>query len=424
MENSEIFKCSSFIFDRIEKEIDLIDSDFYSELMLNQEKYEDLLFFQFKTILLREGDPVIRDEYIFVMRRIITAFKDLKEFQKKQFNINEKDKITYTKFYKEIFNIIIYITNLVPVEDYKFDIKTIYPTYLTYKKLQQLLPIDLIMNKGEIDPTIQPKEIIEMFRGFLLFIISRSFLFIYYNLNEFIPVFLGEDFRHDKYIGLIAQQKLDLLYDIVHKPNINKIFNNYWYEMQFQDRDLYRFNNNNMKGILNFGLFLKEINDIFIIFNESYNLKYCLLYFFLLFNYEDFNFLENPENKNSYQNFLLFFLNEIVIDELFNEENPKKLNEMITFKLINFIHGRNYCSFYPTIYLEKFLVDLLISKVKNDKDQNFPKNPFVYYAYRLKRYNNIKNIVESFSINWPEKNKLLELIKGKLDNFLKHFKGK
>ena len=51
MENSEIFKCSSFIFDRIEKEIDLIDSDFYSELMLNQEKYEDLLFFQFKTIL-------------------------------------------------------------------------------------------------------------------------------------------------------------------------------------------------------------------------------------------------------------------------------------------------------------------------------------------------------------------------------------
>ena len=424
MENSEIFKCSSFIFDRIEKEIDLIDSDFYSELMLNQEKYEDLLFFQFKTILLREGDPVIRDEYIFVMRRIITAFKDLKEFQKKQFNINEKDKITYTKFYKEIFNIIIYITNLVPVEDYKFDIKTIYPTYLTYKKLQQLLPIDLIMNKGEIDPTIQPKEIIEMFRGFLLFIISRSFLFIYYNLNEFIPVFLGEDFRHDKYIGLIAQQKLDLLYDIVHKPNINKIFNNYWYEMQFQDRDLYRFNNNNMKGILNFGLFLKEINDIFIIFNESYNLKYCLLYFFLLFNYEDFNFLENPENKNGYQNFLLFFLNEIVIDELFNEENPKKLNEMITFKLINFIHGRNYCSFYPTIYLEKFLVDLLISKVKNDKDQNFPKNPFVYYAYRLKRYNNIKNIVESFSINWPEKNKLLELIKGKLDNFLKHFKGK
>ena len=424
MENSEIFKCSSFIFDRIEKEIDLIDSDFYSELMLNQEKYEDLLFFQFKTILLREGDPVIRDEYIFVMRRIITAFKDLKEFQKKQFNINEKDKITYTKFYKEIFNIIIYITNLVPVEDYKFDIKTIYPTYLTYKKLQQLLPIDLIMNKGEIDPTIQPKEIIEMFRGFLLFIISRSFLFIYYNLNEFIPVFLGEDFRHDKYIGLIAQQKLDLLYDIVHKPNINKIFNNYWYEMQFQDRDLYRFNNNNMKGILNFGLFLKEINDIFIIFNESYNLKYCLLYFFLLFNYEDFNFLENPENKNSYQNFLLFFLNEIVIDELFNEENPKKLNEMITFKLINFIHGRNYCSFYPTIYLEKFLVDLLINKVKNDKDQNFPKNPFVYYAYRLKRYYNIKNIVESFSINWPEKNKLLELIKGKLDNFLKHFKGK
>ena len=280
MENSEIFKCSSFIFDRIEKEIDLIDSDFYSELMLNQEKYEDLLFFQFKTILLREGDPVIRDEYIFVMRRIITAFKDLKEFQKKQFNINEKDKITYTKFYKEIFNIIIYITNLVPVEDYKFDIKTIYPTYLTYKKLQQLLPIDLIMNKGEIDPTIQPKEIIEMFRGFLLFIISRSFLFIYYNLNEFIPVFLGEDFRHDKYIGLIAQQKLDLLYDIVHKPNINKIFNNYWYEMQFQDRDLYRFNNNNMKGILNFGLFLKEINYL-----NSYillNFLICNLYLYLL----------------------------------------------------------------------------------------------------------------------------------------------
>ena len=48
MDNDEIFKCCNFIFVRIQKEIDKIDSDFYSELMLNNIKYQPLIFFEFK----------------------------------------------------------------------------------------------------------------------------------------------------------------------------------------------------------------------------------------------------------------------------------------------------------------------------------------------------------------------------------------
>jgi hypothetical protein len=425
MEMEEIIKCCTFIIERIEKEMYIMDSDFYTTSKLNSGKYKDLLFYQFKRILLRESDPILQEEYLLIVKRLISAFKDLKTFQKVQFNLESKNDINYTKFYKEIFEIINYITNLFPVEEYKYDLKTIYPSYITYRRLQQLLPVELNNNKKEKEKEmpIQPKEIMEMFRCFLLVIFARSFLFIYYNINEFIQVFLSGEFRHDKYIGLIAQQKLDLLYDIVHKPNINKIFSNYWYEMQFQDKDLYRYKyNNNMKDILNFGLFLKEINDNFIIFNESYNIKYCLLYFFLLFNYEGFNFLENSFNKSNYQSFLLFFINEVISEEMFNDDNPKKLNELLTNELFNFIHGKNFCSFYPTIYLEKFFVDVFIKKVNNDRDMNFPKDPWNYYTNRIKKYNNIKIIVESLSINWPEKNKLLDLIKEKIKSNINHIK--
>ena len=229
MEMEEIIKCCTFIIERIEKEMYIMDSDFYTTSKLNSGKYKDLLFYQFKRILLRESDPILQDEYLLIVKRLISAFKDLKTFQKVQFNLESKNDINYTKFYKEIFEIINYITNLFPVEEYKYDLKTIYPSYITYRRLQQLLPVELNNNKKEKEKEmpIQPKEIMEMFRCFLLVIFARSFLFIYYNINEFIQVFLSGEFRHDKYIGLIAQQKLDLLYDIVHKPNINKIFSNY-----------------------------------------------------------------------------------------------------------------------------------------------------------------------------------------------------
>ena len=96
-------------------------------------------------------------------------------------------------------------------------------------------------------------------------------------------IFLNDKFRHDRYIGLIAQQKLNLLYDIVHRPPIIKIFSNNWYNNQFKDKETYRFKKSlDIIDLLNFGLFLKEINDNFIEINENYNLKYCLLYFFFV----------------------------------------------------------------------------------------------------------------------------------------------
>ncbi len=421
VEMDEMYNCCSFLMERIEKEMNKIEEDFYI-ISENNEKYNDLIFNKFKSIIHKENDQLLEEEYLYIIKRIINIFKQLKQFQNDQFDLESKNEIHYTKFYKEIFEIINYITNLFPIDEYKYELKAIYPSYLTYKRLQQLVPYEYNDNRINYnykfnESPIQANEIIKLFRSFLLFILLRTFSFIYYNINQFIQIFLSEKFRHDKYIGLIAQQKLNLLYDIVHRPPIIKIFSNNWYNNQFNDAETYKFKKNvNIKDLLYFGLFLKEINDNFIEFNENYNLKYCLIYFFLLFTYDDFNFMENNSNKKNYPNFIIYVCQELLIEELFDEENIKKINDTLTYKIIKFIHGKNYCTFYPLIYFEKFFVDELTKKINNDKDLNFPKDPNKYYLNRLIRYQNIKNIVESLKLKWNEKNMLLDIIKNKIQN--------
>ena len=422
VEMDEIYNCCNFIMERIEKEMNQIENDFFS-LSDNNGKYNALLFNKFKSIILMEEDPNYQDEYLYIIKRIITIFKKLKQFQNVQFNLESKNEIHYIKFYKEIFEIINYITNLFPIDDYKFELKAIYPSYVTYKRLQGLVIYDNDNGKdskyNRISSSIPLKacELIKFFRCFLLLIISRSFLFIYYNINEFIQIFLTDKFRHDKYIGLIAQQKLNLLYDIVHRPPIIKIFSNNWYNNQFKDKESYRLKKTlNIKDLLNFGLFLKEINDNFIEINENYNLKYCLVYFFLLFTYDDFNFMENASNKTNYTNYIIYFFKELLIEELFDEENIKKLGDYLAYKILLFIHGKNYCSMYPLIYFEKFFVDELNKKFNNDKELKYPKDPNRYYLNRLIRNKNILKMVERLIISWEEKNKLIEKIQDCIKN--------
>jgi hypothetical protein len=289
MDMEEIFNCCNFLMERIEKEMNKIDDDFYA-LSENDGKYDALLFGKFKKIILKENDPILEEEYLYIIKRILTVFTKLKQFQNIQFNLDSKNEIPYVKFYKEIYDIINYITNLLPIDEYKYEIRQIYPSFITNKRLQLLLSgdkdlmnsINSIMNT---DISIQAHEIISFLRSFLLLILSRTFCFIYYNISEFIQIFLYDKFRHDKYIGLIAQQKLNLLYDIVHRPPIIKIFSNNWYTNLFKDSENYKFKKKlNIEDLLCFGLFLKEINDNFIEINEHYNLRYCLIYFFLLFS--------------------------------------------------------------------------------------------------------------------------------------------
>ena len=421
VEMDEIYNCCNFLMERIEKEMNKIEDDFYS-ISENNEKYNDFLFNEFKSIIHKENDQILEEEYLYIIKRIITIFIKLKQFQNVQFDLESKNEIHYIKFYKEIFEIINYITNLFPIDEYKYELKAIYPSYITYKRLQQLVSYEFNYNRINYnnqfnESPIQANEIIKLFRSFLLLILLRTFSFIKYNIKEFIQIFLSEKFRHDKYIGLIAQQKLNLLYDIVHRPPIIKIFSNNWYNNQFKNEEKDRFKQNlHIKDLLNFGLFLKEINDNFIEFNENYNLKYCLIYFFLLFNYDDFKFMENNSNKTNYPNFIIYVCQELLIEEMFDEENIKKINDSLTYKIIKFIHGNNYCTIYPLIYFEKFFVDELTKKINNDKDLNFPKDPKKYYLNRLIRYQNIKNIVESLKLKWEEKDKLLEIIKNKIKN--------
>ena len=416
MDMEEIFNCCNFLMERIEKEMNKIDDDFYA-LSENDGKYDALLFGKFKQIILKENDSILEEEYLFAIKKILTVFTKLKQFQNIQFNLDSKNDIPYVKFYKEIYDIINYITNLLPIDEYKYEIRQIYPSFITNKRLQLLLSgdkdlmnsINSIMNT---DISIQAHEIISFLRSFLLLILSRTFCFIYYNISEFIQIFLYDKFRHDKYIGLIAQQKLNLLYDIVHRPPIIKIFSNNWYTNLFKDSENFKFKKKlNIEDLLCFGLFLKEINDNFIEINEHYNLKYCLIYFFLLFSYDDFNFLENPSNKKYYPDFISYVFKELLIEELFDDEKNKKLNESLTCKIVKFFHGKYFRTFYPVIYFEKFFVDEIIQKMNNDKELNYPKNPEEYYLNRLKRYHNIKNIVENLTLQWEEKNQLLESIK-------------
>jgi hypothetical protein len=416
MDMEEIFNCCNFLMERIEKEMNKIDDDFYA-LFENDGKYDALLFGKFKKIILKENDPILEEEYLYIIKRILTVFTKLKQFQNIQFNLDSKNEIPYVKFYKEIYDIINYITNLLPIDEYKYEIRQIYPSFITNKRLQLLLSgdkdlmnsINSIMNT---DISIQAHEIISFLRSFLLLILSRTFCFIYYNISEFIQIFLYDKFRHDKYIGLIAQQKLNLLYDIVHRPPIIKIFSNNWYTNLFKDSENYKFKKKlNIEDLLCFGLFLKEINDNFIEINEHYNLRYCLIYFFLLFSYDDFNFLENPSNKKYYPDFISYVFKELLIEELFDDEKSKKFNESPTCKIVKFFHGKYFRTFYPVIYFEKFFVDEIIQKMNNDKELNYPKNPEEYYLNRLKRYHNIKNIVENLTLQWEEKNQLLESIR-------------
>ena len=102
-----------------------------------------------------------------------------------------------------------------------------------------------------------------MFRFFLLFILYRTFFFIFYNINISIVIFLVDIFRHDKYLGLIAQQNLNLLYDVFNRPNMNNIFSSFWFDEKSKEIANVK-NSNNKKDVLNFSLFLKEITLILI----------------------------------------------------------------------------------------------------------------------------------------------------------------
>ena len=432
-EIEEIFTCCNFLLERIEKEMNILEDDFYI-CSSNNDKYKDLLFNQFKKLILKENDIISEEEYLFIIKRIITIFKQLKKFQNVQFGIDMNplnDELYYIKFYKEIFDIINYITNLYPIEDYNYVLKDIYPSYINYKRLQQLLPpyeynnTNNNNNNNNISTTydsenaIRPDEIMKMFRCFLLLILLRSFQYMQYTLNEFIQIFLNDKFRHDKYIGFISQQKLNLLYDIIHRPPIIKIFSKSWYNYQYHIDETQKFKKTYLiKDILHFGLFLKELNDNFIEVNEFYNLKFCLIYFFLLFPYDDFNFLAVDRNKKNYPSFISYAFKEVLIEELFDEENVKKLKDTLSYKILNFMHGKYYCSIFPIIYFEKFFVDGIIQKVKNDKVLNFPKDPNQYYLNRLLMYQNLKELIGSFSVQWEDIKILKTNIQEKITNTL------
>ena len=61
MEMEEIYNCCNFLMERIEKEMNKIEDDFYN-LSENNEKYNALLFNEFKLIILKENDPFLEQE--------------------------------------------------------------------------------------------------------------------------------------------------------------------------------------------------------------------------------------------------------------------------------------------------------------------------------------------------------------------------
>jgi len=82
------------------------------------------------------------------------------------------------------------------------------------------------------------------------------------------------------------------------------------------------------------------------------------------------------------------------------------------------MHGKYYCSIFPVIYFEKFFVDEIIQKIKNDKVLNFPKDPNEYYLNRLLMYQNLKELIGSFSVQWEDLKSLKTNIQEKIANTL------
>ena len=71
----EIYKCCNFIYERLDKEIDLINISEYLSPIITTDKYNEFLFFQFKKIILKEKDPILQEEYLFIIARILSIFK-------------------------------------------------------------------------------------------------------------------------------------------------------------------------------------------------------------------------------------------------------------------------------------------------------------------------------------------------------------
>jgi len=67
-------------------------------------------------------------------------------------------------------------------------------------------------------------------------------------------------------------------------------------------------------------------------------------------------------------------------------------------------------------------VDEIIQKIKNDKVLNFPKDPNEYYLDRLLMYQNLKELIGSFSVQWEDLKILKTNIQEKIANNLLYSK--
>ena len=432
MDKKEIFDCCKFLYQKIVEEFPKLDDSFYCVENYTTETEETnktgMLFINIKKLLSEEINNVLKIEYLTILNRFILVFKELSEFQKIQFTYESKNEIVYKKFFKEIFDIICYITNLFPIQDTNCEMTAEYPEYVKKMTLNELLKETSIQNNNL--NRIQKKEILQFFRYFLLNIIARSFSLIYHYIKEFCPVFLDDKrVSHDKYMGVINQKKLDLLYEILHRPNINKLFENISIgsDLYFNDEvpKLTKINE-----VMRFGRFLAEISDNFVDFNESYCINACSIYFLMLFFYDSFNFMED-KNKEKLNKFVDYCFREVLINEIFNKsyekefENNKKNNiiDTVAYKFLRLIQGKNYASMYPMIYYENYFVMILLNKIKEDNELLYPKNIEKYYINRLLKYQNFEFFVESLCSDWDLKNQLLKQINERINISLEKFEN-
>lgn len=434
----EIDNCVEFLFTRITKEINVFNDDFYNDVIdyykkdkvpinknnkfFNIQNYEkilkiisekngDLLFYKFFFIV--HFDNIFLDDKkfcFFIIKILLYIFKNLKSSIN---TFNDINIILYQDYYTNVLAAIESIELL--SEQFKLEknmnINKIFPKNITHSKLFNLLGTTIDENYKKFSKAITSMDIMKFIRIFLLYILNKQYVYLYYNLLNFEKIFLKEDFIHYNYIVAIKKNNLDLLSDIIYKPNIKKfIINDYYNIIKAHGYKLNCCDLNNCVDLSEFCNYIESINSIFISSNEHITIDYSIIYFFVLFSYKKFNFF-NKKNIKLYSYLINNLINKVIIPNIFEYDKFDNDNYIIIKKIFsidfNFINEEIIIMLSFGILKElSLIIDNEIFNCINEK-----KN---YYENLKDKYTNILYIVNLIPFDCKEKLNLIVNIRNLL----------
>lgn len=417
-----IDKCCQFIYNRIIKEMlvlseeifnkeindeELLDTEKNGQTIINTtneyksksqiyadkyKKYNNFLFIKFMLIL--ENDLTILNEksfYLNILKKLFTSFKKLHMYYNVTLYSNDN---YYNDFFKDICNIIEDISNKIITIDFYDNISNnnnfekFFPSNISYKKIYILLSTNIDNHYKNDNNAISTIDIFRLIRFFLLYIIKKIYYYIYFNIINIFHIFLKENFIHYDYITIIKKKKLQVLSDLIKRPNIKKLLNENSFELNKNKEHTYNYINiNTYSDILNFCKYVIKINEKFETYSEFMKTEYSLLYFFLFYTYKNYNFY-NFNNENNYLFFIKNFVQKVIVPDILIYKTFDHNNKILIKKIISF---ENIDDKFMLIFCNELLNEL--SKIIDDEVINDINNEAIYYFLLKEKYDNFLYIL-------------------------------